>query len=303
MIEYLIVLLFISICMIIIPATIFIAKELPQLRNKITVEAWNRSSVMFKEMNVICEKGVYNYYQQILFPMCLRKEYDFISNEIRQNHHWYDCDVLMYLWTSHTKLDPNGVYVDIGANIGACSLLMLSKGIKTIAFEPMPLNLNLFTTSLLFNQSLSDNIELYPIALGSYRNKSTIYVDPINWGGSSLVNIPDAKDRNEFEVSIYPFTDVWKKRDEIINLMKIDVEGFEFYVLQGIEPYLANHQIKIVYMEISCEDNKEKGLTSDDFYYIFDKYGYSIRDRRICKGSEQFNIVAVLPEIANENDL
>lgn len=289
--------------MTIIPATIFITKGIPKLRNKISVKLWDRSSIMFNDLNITCIKSIYNYYQQILFPLCLRNEYDLISNEIRQNHHWYDCDTLMYLWITHTKLDPNGIFVDIGANIGACSLLMLAKGIKTVAFEPVPLNLNLFTISLLFNQSFADNIELYPIALGSYRNKSTIYVDPINWGGSSIINIPDAKDRREFTIDIYPFTDIWKNRNESINLMKIDVEGFEFYVLQGVEPYLANHQVKIIYMEISCDANREVGITTDDFYFIFDKYGYSIRDRRMCVGSEQFNLVAVLPEIASESDL
>ena len=96
------------------------------------------------------------------FRMCIRPQPDVMSNSIRNDGRWRDCDALLGLWNA------SGLFLDIGANIGTCTLLMLAAGARVAAFEPLPANLHYLTRSL-FLQPASfwrGRLSLYPVGLG-----------------------------------------------------------------------------------------------------------------------------------------
>ena len=66
-------------------------------------------------------------------------------------------------------LRPGALFVDAGANIGSCSLLMLHLGIPTVSFEPLPSNLYYLTASVLANAGFASRLTLYGVALGDPR--------------------------------------------------------------------------------------------------------------------------------------
>lgn len=81
--------------------------------------------------------------------LCLRPAGDTLSDMVRRAGRWRDCDVLLSLWAQHAAQGERPVFVDAGANVGSCSVLMAANGAATLAFEPHPSNLFYFTHSAL----------------------------------------------------------------------------------------------------------------------------------------------------------
>ena len=85
---------------------------------------------------------------QALFE--LRTYRDTLSLELQRRGYLEDC---LTLYKIAQQIDGDGLFIDVGANIGACSLLLASGGMRTLAFEPMPGNLHYLTKSLLVNRN------------------------------------------------------------------------------------------------------------------------------------------------------
>lgn len=128
------------------------------------------------------------------------------------------------------------VILDIGANIGAISVLMaiLYPDAKIFAFEPVKENFNI----LLMNIAEYNNIVAFNFALGDRNEKRHILQssDALNHGGHSfnaqgcnplaLAESVDVKNINEVIEGIGL---------ENIDLIKIDCEGSEAEILMGLD--------------------------------------------------------------------
>jgi len=110
--------------------------------------------------------------------MCLA-ENDFVSNGIRRHSRWRDCERLSHVWQaldarvngSSQRDEPRGIFLDVGANIGACTVeMLLSTRAHVVAFEPSPINLFYLTRSLRLvaqhHPELASRVLVFPLALG-----------------------------------------------------------------------------------------------------------------------------------------
>jgi len=132
----------------------------------------------------------------------------------------------------------DGVFVDIGANIGTHSIYAAMSGAfsKVIAIEPLFENLTLAQVNLTLNKI--DNVTLVHSAAGSEPGKAKIYRNVRNYGKSSLAN--DMGDGFEI-ISVSPLTDILKKENislADVSMVWIDVEGFEAEVIKGMSELL-----------------------------------------------------------------
>ena len=85
--------------------------------------------------------------------ICVRRGRDIISDAVARDGYWTDCPSLSQLWTS---LSPAGaIYLEVGANVGACLLPMAARRDvrHAIAFEPSPSNLPYLVRGTDSNQS------------------------------------------------------------------------------------------------------------------------------------------------------
>lgn len=150
----------------------------------------------------------------------------------------HDLDFLKYF------LREGDIVIDVGANIGF-TVLEASKAVgnngKIYAFEPHPRIFNFLSSNITLNQS--SNIQLFNIALGSYTGKIS-FMD----GRSSDRNRPDKKGSITVELTTL---DTILDDLESIDLLKIDVEGYEKYVLEGSKNVLSRTQM--IYFEV-CND-------------------------------------------------
>lgn len=163
---------------------------------------------------------------------------------------------------------PTGVILDIGANIGHFSLpVARSLKRRIIAFEPNPAIFKRLQNNLSLNPSLIPFVTLYPYGIGEKNEHKLLAMPTRNSGAGTLVENYDHEPHNNFTVGIKPL-------DELINepvaFIKIDVEGFEYFVLQGAERILREYRPPIYFETNSLQPYQQS---------IFEKlktYGYSL---------------------------
>jgi FkbM family methyltransferase len=157
----------------------------------------------------------------------------------------YEYDLITWCKQFLTK---DQVFVDIGAHMGTYSFLLHDACKKVVSFEPQPLLFECFQKGLEANSIT--NVTVHNCALGNEEEKEIeMYTDSkwIDGGGTSCVKPKDIGNFFSSKVSI-------KKLDSFliqdIGLIKIDVEGFEFFVLKGGEDTL--HQNKYPPILFEC---------------------------------------------------
>lgn len=135
-------------------------------------------------------------------PMAIHPHFDEISRAIENKHRWSDCDALPQLWhQTEDRFGKRNIYMEIGANIGSCTMeMLLSTDAPILAFEPHPKNqLCLRKTISRLEPEYQNRIILVPIALGEALGSSTIYSASNNMGNSVVGKIIKDYDAQKFD--------------------------------------------------------------------------------------------------------
>jgi FkbM family methyltransferase len=148
------------------------------------------------------------------------------------------------------SLKQGGNALDIGGNIGLQSIRMsqcAGRDGKVYAFEPLVYLQEKFTRNILLNKAF--NVTLLPYALSNQESEADFTVNKNSWnqGTFSLNN-----NNNEGVDKQWVFIKVADNLPEIQNLnsldlVKIDVEGFEYQVLLGLTETLKKHKARIIF--------------------------------------------------------
>jgi len=155
-------------------------------------------------------------------------------------------------------LKPGDTFVDVGANIGIHTVLAAkrvgSKG-KVFSFEPEAGNLQILKRNL--EENRCQNVTVVQAAVGNKKGRMTFYVDKRNIGTHSLLTKHIRADRRkEVQVDVVTLNDYFNKRKLGIDVMKIDVEGYEPAVLLGSRSVLK----KVTYLLFEYDRNLTKEL-------------------------------------------
>lgn len=137
-------------------------------------------------------------------------------------------------------LREGDVFLDIGANIGVMSFVA-AKAVgpsgKVIGFEPNPVNAANHRRGILANGF--QNILLHNLAVSD--RPSTVAMTPhTNAKASEVVTALGAED-----VIQAVALDDFLAHEPRIDLIKIDIEGYEFRAFQGMDALLRRHQPQV----------------------------------------------------------
>lgn len=164
------------------------------------------------------------------------------------------------------------LFVDVGANMGYFSLLWagLNPRARVIAFEAAPRNIKLIAHNIDQN-GLADRIALVPKAAG--HKTGTVHfntgpIDQTGWGGISI----DAS-ANNVEVPLVRLDE--ELPDEVIDVLKIDVEGADTWVLYGCEQLLRKRQIRRIFFEQNSVRMAELGIGANEAMDFLASVGYA----------------------------
>jgi FkbM family methyltransferase len=176
-----------------------------------------------------------------------------------------------------TMIPEDGIILDVGSNIGITAVPLAkeaSKG-KVFCFEPIPLNIK--TLKRITRYYHLSNIEIFETALGNVNGELTM-VMPVMYhvkfqGFSHVAEKESDKKKGElFTVPVQRLDDM-RILQELpkIDAIKIDVENFEYPVLQGAEELIKRHK-PFIYCELW--DNEKRMLTIN---YLKNNLGYLVR--------------------------
>jgi FkbM family methyltransferase len=151
-----------------------------------------------------------------------------------------------------SELKPGSVVVDIGANIGYYALMearLVGPEGRVYAIEPVPRTREVLEHNIALNSY--SNIETFPFAMGHQTCKGAIYVPP-RWNHASLVpphgaGPPETVIRIDVDVLT---VDDFMKGKRWPDLIRMDVEGYEYHILQGMKGMLASGRPLSLFIEL-----------------------------------------------------
>ncbi len=169
------------------------------------------------------------------------------------------------------------IFVDVGANIGLYSCIARQTNRHVIAVEPQSRNLKLLYMNLIAN-GWSD-VEVYPVGLSDHPGLATIY-GATGTGASLLKGWAGYSSHFRETIPISTMDIVLGGRFAGRKLLiKIDVEGAEYAVLQGCEKTLARLPRPTWLIEICLGEYHPTGLNPDfaATFALFWQKGYEAR--------------------------
>ena len=180
----------------------------------------------------------------------------------------------------HIKNSEVKTVLDIGANIGNFTILShkLFPKAKIFSFEPIP-----FTFSILEkNIGKQKNIKIFNKAVGEKTGSQLMSFDEDSSGLSRFSN-------KGTEVKVTSLDDFIKEEKiSTIDLLKIDTETFESYVLKGATKSLA--KTKYICIEITLESNPNYTISSLFSLLKGEGYDFQIVSFRNASGTSEGEI-------------
>jgi FkbM family methyltransferase len=183
----------------------------------------------------------------------------------------------------------DNIIIDGGANLGFHSIQFakLANQGKVYSFEPQPLIFNVLSTNVLINGA-TDVIKQFRLGLSNKEEdlkmsplKEQIFSeDCINYGGRGLT------DSNEGEEEVQ-LTNIDNLNLSKLDLIKLDVQGFELKTLLGGKNTISTHH-PIIFIEnyLNLEDDK-------NVIKLLEKWGYQIY-RLLCTENQE-DCIALYP--------
>lgn len=195
--------------------------------------------------------------------------------------------VEQFEWEFYVKyIQPDMTLFDVGANVGEITSLFShftrNNGVVH-AFEPVP---DTFEKLSKITESIGrDNVKLNKLALDRKEEEVEINVYPKGYSGwNTIVNRPLEK----YGIDIKPEKKVLVRTDtlsnycsreniEHIDLLKIDVEGFELDVLMGGIQLFKEKKVKCCVFEFGTT-TYDRGHSAADLMNFFKDFGYKVKN-------------------------
>jgi len=169
--------------------------------------------------------------------------------------------------------------IDIGANIGATTLILAKKVAavgQVFSFEPSPFNYKLAHENISLNNF--SNIKLINQGLGNEKTTAFLYnVNTNNRGMQRLL-------KNSSENGSYEKSSVQvDTHDNSMNnfsipspsFIKIDVEGYEYNVLLGGKETILKYK-PALFIKLDDNNLSEQGNNAKELIQLIKQFGYKI---------------------------
>ena len=184
----------------------------------------------------------------------------------------------------YKKLSKAGdiVFFDVGANIGAHSLLIASlssKKSKIHSFEPTDFAFKKLSKNILLNKTLSEKITSNQVFLSSDSSDVPLKIY------SSWKLLDKASEKHLHHHGLMKSTNgaksisidnyCKKHRVDRVDFIKLDVDGYEFDVLDGVHNLIKLY-VPLFLFEYAPYVHQEKGNNPELILKFFKDYGYKI---------------------------
>ena len=199
-----------------------------------------------------------------------------LGEAIQRSMYFGDYEPVQSQWVRDI-LKPGNTFLDVGANVGhyttLAASLVGSKG-RVVAFEPSPYAYKKLKTVLENNKIAQVNI--FQCAAGDKNEYLDLYLPSEDYlhspslvpSNSSYIPVKVEVCRLDSHPSLVSTT--------IIDLMKIDVEGFEPNVLRGMQKYLQAGKVKYLLCEFNSGWLEPNGSSCDELLEMIKSMSFTI---------------------------
>lgn len=170
-------------------------------------------------------------------------------------------------------LEPGDCFLDVGANVGIYSLIAGRKvgaGGRVIAIEPMPSTMHALRTTLAVN-GVVQIVDARECALGASAGTATLYAGTTS-GHSTLLEGPE-RGPGQHQVTIERGDDLLKSTEP--TLIKIDVEGWELDVLEGLQGTIRRSPNLAMIVECSPGHIRRRNASPAEWFDRIRSWGLS----------------------------
>lgn len=189
-------------------------------------------------------------------------------------------------WKKLTQqIRPQDTIVDVGAYVGVFTIIMAKRtGVtgKVLAFEPNPQSVALLKKNIELN-GVSGQVEFFNIAVGKDHDSHTL----VNHGDISCI-VPSAPPGCTDYLTVKSGTLDEMLQNRKIDIIKIDVEGYEANVLYGARNLLSKKEGNPRFIWIECHPHvwKKLGTSSKDILTPLKEAGYTIEMPKLPENKE-----------------
>jgi FkbM family methyltransferase len=190
------------------------------------------------------------------------------------------------IWEPHftywitRQLRPGDTFIDVGANIGYYSLLasrLVGRSGMVVAIEASPRIFAVLMENLQLNNI--QNARAVNIAAGKQVGTARLFLGPeTHCGLTTTSEIECAKNDCQFEceISTAPLASILSEKEmNSARLIKIDVEGAEWNVVEGMANRLASSRPDLeVMVELNPQRLADQGKSVGDVLRIFRDEGF-----------------------------
>jgi len=167
----------------------------------------------------------------------------------------------------------NDVIIDIGANLGYY-VLIASQKVDTgfiHAIEPIPDNYTLLARNIVAN-GLGSRVKTYNCAIGDNNKKEKIYY------GKEL-NTPSilrADHPNYFYTDVFTLDRFIFTNDIKPTVVRMDVEGFEYQIINGMKNILKNNTLRVLFIEFHPRILYDNHLEISEIFRTIFNHGFKV---------------------------
>jgi FkbM family methyltransferase len=170
-----------------------------------------------------------------------------------------------------TPNQPLSTIFDVGDNFGQTARRFASAfpAATIFSFEPVPTSFELLVRSTKDH----DRIKAFNLAMGDTAGTATMHLTD-SAGSNSIVRVDSATGAVDVAIdTVDGFAD--RHATGTIDLLKIDVEGYDLQVLKGAGQRLSEGRIRFVFAECVFSANSEMPHTSFfDLHRVLDQAGF-----------------------------
>jgi FkbM family methyltransferase len=128
---------------------------------------------------------------------------------------------------------------------------------------------------------LRKRLVIVPLALGNRNGKTVLYESAVTMGTHSLV-----KRFDDYHSKDKPIQIEMSRADDLVhqshvpppNAIKIDVEGAEYEVCEGLSGLMATTPPRLIFLEVHPGPLRDFGRSVEDLRTLLTGYGYKIAD-------------------------
>jgi FkbM family methyltransferase len=183
------------------------------------------------------------------------------------------------------SFDDDGVFWDVGANVGAFSIYCAKKHprMRVVAFEPSVMNLEVLARNITSN-GVQPQVCIVPLALFDKTGRGEFSLGNLDRGGAlSAYGVDFGYDGKAISKSL-SYTTLGVTMDDAVarfdiarpTYVKIDVDGIEHIILRGGSSTLSSADVRSILIEINDDFSEQSAEAAK----LLTAYGFTLKEKK-----------------------